>query len=396
MMKHGNTPQWSFSFVQAGFWMSFCVSVSFAAVYLQALGYSNSELGIILALGSVVGIVVAITLSAWIDRNEKITAKKLIPWVLALQAVSLVLLLLINVRCLAVSVAFVAYTGFSNAVNSLNLKLYADADHAGFHINYSFTRGIGSLAYVIISIVLGLLTESISYRVLPVLGMILCGVQFLAFMLFSRFVVEGKKADPFGERNSTLAAFLKNNPRYSILLAGVVLLFFGHSTACNFLINLTRNVGGGTSDMGFITAFKGIVEIPMMFLYVKLFKDGKHSLALRISAVSFVLKTLAFILSAKVWHLTAAFILQAPSYALYMSAVVAYVKENIDFKDSAKAQSLAFTTTTFGGMIASLIGGQLYDCLSVTETLWVAFAAGTIGAVIMFLGTGKTGNDPGL
>lgn len=76
-------------------------------------------------------------------------------------------------------------------------------------------------------------------------------------------------------------------------------------------------------------------------------------------------------------------------YALYMSAVVAYVKETIDFKDSAKAQSLAFTTTTLGGMLASLIGGSLYDHFSVTATLWVAFAAGADGAAVMFLGTRK-------
>ena len=147
--------------------------------------------------------------------------------------------------------------------------------------------------------------------------------------------------------------------------------------------------------MGLINAFKGVVEIPMMFLYVKLFQDGKHARALRISAVAFVLKTLAFIFSVRVWQLTAAFILQAPSYALYMSAVVAYVKENIRFQDSAKAQSLAFTTTTLGGMLASLIGGQLYDSLSVTATLWIAFAVGVVGAVVLFLGTRKTGIEGG-
>jgi predicted MFS family arabinose efflux permease len=87
--------------------------------------------------------------------------------------------------------------------------------------------------------------------------------------------------------------------------------------------------------------------------------------------------------------LTAAFILQAPSYALYMTAIVAYVKETIRFEDSAKAQSLAFTTTTLGGMLASLIAGQLYDCLSVKATLRVAFAVGLAGAAVLFLGTRK-------
>ena len=371
--------------------MSFCISTSFAAVYLQAIGYSNGQLGIILALGSIMGIVTSITLADCIDRYEKITAKKLVPWTLALQTISVGVLLLTDVKCTAVSAAFVAYIGLSTTVNTLNLKLYADADHAGFRINYGVTRGIGSIAYVLTSVVLGIWMERISFRVLPVLALILCAAQFLAFLQFARFVRDDKKAGTFAGQNSSLTAFLKNNPRYSLLLTGTVLLFFGHCTACNFLINLTRHVGGGTEDLGYITAFKGLVEIPVMFLYVRFFKDGRHSLALRITAVSFVLKTLAFILAGTVWQLTAALLLQAPSYALYMAAVVAYVKETIGFQDSAKAQTLAFTATSLGGMLASLIAGQLYDHLSVTMTLWVAFAFGVTGTVVMFLGTRRKG-----
>ncbi len=384
-----NAPEWSFSFIQAGFWMSYCVSVSFAAVYLQALGYTNGQLGIILALGSVTGIIAATAASARIDGDETVTAKKVIPLILALQAAAAAVLLAIAVRCAAVSVAFVAYIGFCTALNSLNLKLYADAAHAGYRINYGFTRGIGSIAYVLTSMALGLLIEHVSIRVLPVLGLALCGVQAVAFVLFTRFVHEDRKAGPFAGRHASLAGFLKSNPRYSLFLAGVVLLFFGNSTACNFLINLTRHVGGGTTEMGFINAFKSIVEIPFLLFYTRFFRDGKHNLALRISAVAFVLKSLALLLSTRVWHLAAAFVLQAPSYALYMAAVVAYVKENIAYEDSAKAQSLAFTTTSLGSMLASLISGHLYDHLSVPATLAVALVIGAAGTVIVFLGLGK-------
>ena len=170
----------------------------------------------------------------------------------------------------------------------------------------------------------------------------------------------------------------------------MVLLFFGHSTACNFLINVTRHVGGGTTEMGYVNAFKAVIEIPFMLFYIRFFRDGRHGLALRIAAVSFVLKTLGILLSGSVWQLGAAFLFQGPSYALYMAAVVAYVKENIGFQDSAKAQSLAFTTTTLGNMLASVISGHLYDHLSVPATLLVALAVGAAGAAIVFLGTRKT------
>ena len=48
--KKDNGPVVCFSLLQAGFWMSFCISVSFASVYLQSIGCSNSLLGLILAL----------------------------------------------------------------------------------------------------------------------------------------------------------------------------------------------------------------------------------------------------------------------------------------------------------------------------------------------------------
>lgn len=73
--KKDNSPVVCFSLVQAGFWMSFCISVSFASVYLQSIGCSNSILGLILALGNLSGVILALALADWIDRDMKISAK---------------------------------------------------------------------------------------------------------------------------------------------------------------------------------------------------------------------------------------------------------------------------------------------------------------------------------
>ena len=41
-----------YALVQAFFWMGFCVAIKNAAVYLQFMGFSNTQLGIIVALGN--------------------------------------------------------------------------------------------------------------------------------------------------------------------------------------------------------------------------------------------------------------------------------------------------------------------------------------------------------
>lgn len=60
-MKYDRSLTAAYAAVQAVFWMSVCVSVSFAAVYLQGLGYTNTQLGAILAAGNLLGA----TLGPW-------------------------------------------------------------------------------------------------------------------------------------------------------------------------------------------------------------------------------------------------------------------------------------------------------------------------------------------
>ena len=75
--------------ITGGFWMAFCVVTAYAAVYLQGVGCSIAELGLILALGNVGGAVLSPVLGAWIDRNRRIRHAQLVYALLGLQLVLL-------------------------------------------------------------------------------------------------------------------------------------------------------------------------------------------------------------------------------------------------------------------------------------------------------------------
>ena len=70
-----------YSCVQTPFWMSLCVFSSFCAVYLQSLGYSNAELGIVMACGTLAGSLLGPWLSSLIDQSnhDRITAVTTMP-----------------------------------------------------------------------------------------------------------------------------------------------------------------------------------------------------------------------------------------------------------------------------------------------------------------------------
>ena len=124
-----------YSAVQGTFWMGYCVCISFAAVYLQGIGYSNAQLGVVMAIGNLLGAVLGPELSDRSDRSETLTAWRLIfPW-LALEAAALLVLALHPVKDAVTSAAFVGFIAFSISLNSLNLKF-----RAVLNSYYSFIR----------------------------------------------------------------------------------------------------------------------------------------------------------------------------------------------------------------------------------------------------------------
>ena len=100
-----------------------------------------------------------------------------------------------------------------------------------------------------------------------------------------------------------------------------------------------------------------------------------------------VLKILAYALAPNIPLFFAARVLQAPSYALYTVLIVGYADRTVARKDSAKAQSLAFSMTTIGSVLASLIGGPMFDSAGVRPTMLTAAAIAAVGAVIALAGT---------
>ena len=414
----------SYSCVQASFWMSLCVFSGFCAVYLQSLGYSNAELGIVLACGTLLGSLLGPAVSSLIDRSaeDRITASGMMPPVIAAESLAAIMMLLFPVRGLVTSAAFVLFVALAITINSLILKLYTDADYCGMNIDYGVARSMGSLGYVLTSFLVGLLCENISPRFVPAAGLAVCAFQFASYLRFNGYLREvqagsrqemsrpdthaetsgtagfadwstpaERRTDSDRKTGTTVATFLLRNKSFCLILAGSVLVFFAHNTLCNFFINVVRNVGGSTGDMGFLNGLMALIEIPVIFFYTQLSRRWRTSSVLRTGFIFFTAKAAAVAMAGSVAGIAGALLLQAPSFGLYTGAIVPYVDETISYEDSAKAQSLAFSVTMLGSVFASTISGHLFDVMSVSSVMWVSCAVSAIGSVLACLGVKNTG-----
>ena len=232
----------------------------------------------------------------------------------------------------------------------------------------------------------------IGHLSLPFAGLAVVALQFAGNRLIDRDLRNAEALVPpeesdAAEKSSSLPVFIRENKMFCLMLFGTIIIFIAHNMDGNFLINEIRALGGDTAIMGYVAAFTAITEVPVMMFASRLPKRWQTVHYIRLSFIFFVIKILAYALAPSIPLFFAARILQAPSYALYTVLIVGYADSQVARKDSAKAQSLAFSMTTVGSVLASLIGGAMFDTVGVKTTMLIASAIAAAGALIALLGT---------
>lgn len=395
MKKKFSPVTFHYTLITGGFWMAFCVVTAYAAVYLQGIGCTNGELGIILALGNVGGALLSPIIGARIDRNRNLRHATVVNLLLAVQVVLLALLRVHPKHDLLTAAAYVLYMTAMMPVNAVNLDLCVRLERAKAPLNFGFARSMGSFSFVILSTLLGIVTARWGFLTLPYAGLAVILLQFFSNRLIDKDLREAEASAPpeataCEERSSSLPAFVRENRMFCLMLFGTIILFTAHSIDGNFLINEVRALGGNTAIMGYVAAFTAITEVPIMMFSSKLPKRWGTVVYIRLAFVFFVLKSLAYALAPSIPLFFAARVLQAPSYALYTVLIVGYADNCVARKDSAKAQSLAYSMTTAGSVLASLIGGRMFDTAGVHTTMLTAAAIAFAGAAVALAGTRRS------
>lgn len=385
-----------YAIVQGFYWMSYCGAFSFAAVYLQYRGYSNTGLGLVVAAGCIAGFLLPQALAALIDRSERVTVFHCLWALLALQVLILTALLFLPGHTALVSVLYALYLCLVTAVNPMNTQMSLELEFRFGHINYGAARGTGSLAFVPVSILLGILLERRGAGLLPVVNLLCLAAQLGILLCLDLSVradgAAGSVGLPRTHNGSSTGEFIRNNRRFFLLMLGTALIYFAHNLMNNFMINVVNNVGGDTSDMGMLHGYIAALEIPVMFLYDRLTHRISCAMTLRIAVTAFFLKALAVALATSMAGLYAACALQALSFALLTPAIVRYVNLYVDHRDSAKGQALAYGMVTLGNVFSSSIGGILFDALSVRQALLVGAAVALLGMLICQIYTERKKN----
>lgn len=378
-----------YSFLQIAYWVTSAVVFCFTTVFLQFRGYSNYEIGIVFAVGNIIGFVSQPLIAGYIDRSDRRTLLRCI----RITAVLAVLLMLAVYFLPSGSISLIGVYALLVAGNTLlnplciSLSFYIESWGCG--INFSRARALGSLSYAVCNVILGMLVQRVSENAVPTAFILFSSLLGLATLLFvpvdraHRIAFPERRAQAAVERSSGLLEFARENKRFMLFLLGTATLYFTHGMIGNFMIEFIRSIGGGSEDMGNVLAFMTVVEVPVMLLFGRLTRRFRCSSLLRFAVIMFTVKELMIYLASSLPALYAAEALQAFSFALFVPASVRYVDEVIAKHNAVKGQAFVTSMMTLGSIFASYIGGLLLDTSTPGFTLLVGVIVSAVGTLIM-------------
>lgn len=403
-----------YSAIHATYWMFYGVISSFASVFLLARGYSNWEIGIILAVANVLAVVLQPLTADLADRSKKLSLMGITQLLTILMMVLTVGLFALKGRSLALAAIFVLLIAWHTVLhplfNSLNFKL----EECGVHIHFGIARSMGSLAYAALVAVLGSLVEARGVQVLPLSGELilmmlfisLCftGQHFRRAMQFSATKKISKPADrnmeerPLqaeclpSERESiaespeeeiNLARFIQRNKLFFVINIGVIGLYFSNSILNNYMMQIVADVGGSSQDMGRILSLMAALEIPTLVLFDQLHRKLSYPLMLKIASVGYTAKIAMCFAAQSVAMIFAAQFLQLVSFALFLPAMVHYINDIMSRGEAVKGQALFTTMVTITTVFSSLAGGWILDTGGAKMLTLIATLATAAGAAVI-------------
>ena len=378
--------------LQGAYWASFCVIYAFATVFLLSRGFESSMIGVIIADGNILGVVLQPVVASIADRSEKISLHKLTAILSGVMILLLVLLYFVPNGLIAVAVLFLLTDTFLQVIQPLVNSVSVYYVNQGVSVDFGAARGIGSLSYAAASYVLGIAVEKFGTRSILVAGILVALVLLITVLsmpvLSSSAASRPKEKEP-EQNDSGLLVFADRYKNFMLTLAGITLLFTFHNMNNAYLIKVIENVGGTSADMGRMLSIAAVTELPVMFLFSRISKHFKSSTLLMVSGVFFAIRAAGFMLAGNVMIMYLVAMLQIGSFALYIPSSVYYVNETMLDQDKFKGQAVMTATNTLGGVFGSLFGGFLIDNAGVGAMNTVCFGMAAAGAVLVFLFAGK-------
>ncbi|OJV66830.1 MAG: hypothetical protein BGO41_05280 [Clostridiales bacterium 38-18] len=372
--------------IQMFYWMLFCSVYGYATYYMKQSGHSSGSIGLIVAAGSIISVMIQPWLGTLSDKGGVKRLKEIILIVLGMGAVLMLGVTVLQSSLLIITVLYIFTISLLLSLQPLINSYVIAALAIDGNLNFGITRAFGSMSFAIQSSILGTLVGLFSKQMVPLNAMIYFIITGLSIVFLPVRAQSIHETEEEMKIDQGAIAFLKRYSGFTLILLGVSLIYAFH-TICNvYLIQIIQNVNGNEMQFGRAMTVAALSELPTMLGFGLLLKRFKSGTLFMVSGVFFVMKSILFLTATSVQMIYMAQLMQIVSFALYVPASVSYIHDRMQSRDKVKGQSYLIASTTFGGVIASIGGGVIIELFSVKAMLMGGLILALTGAALLIFG----------
>lgn len=381
---------WRYALVVMTYWIGFATISAFSSLYLLDIGFSNTAIGILLAISGVVSAVMQPIVSTWAEKPNSPSLKKITCLLAGTIIVSAVLVRLVAPLGMLLSGLLYGCTimllqTLQPMVNAIGME----SINRGDKMNFGISRAFGSVGYAAVSYTMGYLAARFTPGIIPIFGAVFFGLFILTVVLYPQQKAKGTAILRADRGGVGVVSFFKKYKRFGIVLIGCTLLFTSHSLVNTFNLQIVLSKGGTSVEMGIATAIAACIEIPGMILFATLAKKFRCDTLLEASGVFFMLKCLGSLLAPSMAVYYAVQICQLFGWGLFAVATVRYTNSVMEPQDTIKGQGYTTVVQSLGSVLGTTIGGRMMDVLGVNAMLLFGICTAAIGTVVIVLSAQK-------
>ena len=383
------TPQfWTlrYTLINVLYFVAFCTIHAYAAVFLLDKGFTNTQVGIALAISNILSVIGQPLVAGIIDRGKFLTNRLTVMFSSLFLLLGSLTLIFVNTEKVPIFAIFVLMYTIQFVYMPMMIAMNFEYAKAGCKINFGLARGLGSAGFAVTSFFLGKAVENYGTNVILYVTIAAMTVMVIHVFFFKKPKTE--EAEEVSEiikekEGSGFFAFVKKYPFFIVFLIGTACCFFAHNMINDFMIQIIRSLGGNETQLGYATFLQAILELPVMALIGYVLKKISERHMLVFSAVSFFVKTAILIFATSMIGMYVSQSFQMFAYAVFIP-VAAYFADNVMAEnDKVKGQAFINSAITLGGVFSNLICGKLLDAFGVKTMIRVGVAVCLVGVGIV-------------
>ncbi len=368
---------------QIAYWAAAAGLMSFATAFLLEKGFAPSQVGILLASGNLLSCAFQPLLAAQADRIGGNVLKLFTLGLSTLCFLFLCVIQFLTVPQWLYGLTYLMAVFSLDAMMPLLNSICVAYNEQGIKINYGVGRGLGSLAYAFAALGIGKAMAGLGADSMVWIVLVLLGFNILITLRYP----EINRQQSIESKNSeccSVPEFFLRYKWYCISLLGVMLLAMFHAMTENYLIEIAGRLGGDSGSVGIALFVATAIEAPVVIWFEKIRKYISDGWLLRLAGLSFLLKSVLFLLAPSVTAIYFIQLLQATSYSFLSPTQLYYANAKVKAADMVKGQAFITAAYSLGCAIGNFTGGQLLDIFNVTALLIAGIAMAAAGTLILF------------